>query len=112
NVGDRKGQGGSLCIYDVLKVGENSLGGFRPQIDCAGGVFHRAHEGLEHQVELASGGQLAAAFGTSITLDFVRAKTILAAFAIDHRVAEVLQMPRCLPGAPMLEDCPVQPEDV
>ena len=63
---DAERQLDALRIDDVLEVRENSLRGFRAQIDNRRGVFHRTHEGFEHQVEIARRRQLAAAFGAAV----------------------------------------------
>ena len=44
---------------DVLEVDEDALGGLGAQVDGRALVLHRAHVGLEHQVELARLGELA-----------------------------------------------------
>src|SRR4029077_20927227 len=75
-------------------------------------VLDRTHEGLEHQVEAARLGKIAATFGASVALDVVGAKALLAAFAVHQRVGEVLQMTRGLPGARMLQDGAVEADDV
>src|SRR6185437_8418200 len=46
------------------------------------------------------------------TLDVIGTETLLAAFAIDQRVGEVLQMARGFPGARMLQDRAVETDDV
>ena len=78
------------------------------RIDLRRVLADRAHEGLEHQVELARLGEVALgvlagmhgglspAFGV---LELVRPEAKLAGAAIDHRVGEALQVARGLPGA-------------
>ncbi len=81
-----------LRVDNVGEVGEDSLRSLGTQVDGARGIFNRPHERPEHQVELPRLGQFAAAFGASVSRQIVGAKTLLAAFAIDHRVGEILQM--------------------
>src|SRR5208282_4998170 len=102
----------ALGIDDVLEVRENSLRGFRAQIDNRRGVFNRTHEGFEHQVEIARRRQFATACGAAVALNPIGAETLLAVFAIDQRVGEVFQMTRRFPGARMLKNRRIEPEHV
>ncbi len=102
----------ALGIEDVGEIGEDALGGFGPQIDDVGGIFNRTHESLEHEVELTRLGQFAAAIRTAIAFDMVGAKAMLAGFAIDERVGEILQMAGSFPGARMLQNGAVEPNHV
>ena len=63
DLADAEGQlppGGAL---DVDKVGEDALGGLRPQVDGVLGVLGDPLEGLEHQVELADVGEVVLSAG-------------------------------------------------
>ena len=51
-------------LEHVLEVDEDALRGLRAQVDLGARLLDRAHVGLEHQVELARLGELAAALGT------------------------------------------------
>src|SRR5262249_27002957 len=101
-----------LGIEHVGKVTENALRRLWPQIDCAGCIFDRSDESLEHQIELAGFGQLATAFRTPRPLDVVGAESLLAAFAVDQWIGEILQMAGSFPNPGMLQDCAVKAYDI
>ena len=97
-------------LEHVLEVDEDALRGLRAQEDARGVVAHGAHEGLEHQVELARLAQLAAALGARdlavvVGLEVVGPPALLAlAVALDQRVGEALDVARRLPGARVHQD--------
>src|SRR5262249_1312985 len=90
DLGDAKRKLDALRIDEVLEVRENSLRRLGTEKHGTGGVLDRAHEGLEHQVELTGRGEFAPALGTLTPLDLVGAKAQLAVLAVDQRVAKVL----------------------
>ena len=65
DLADAEGQLLACRVEHVFEIDEDALGGLRPQKDLVGRVFHRAHEGLEHQVEAPRFRQLAAAIGAA-----------------------------------------------
>src|SRR5260221_8259930 len=109
---DSERQLDTLRVDDVGEVQEDALRSLGAQVDDARAVLDRAHEGLEHQVEAARLGELAAALGASAALDVVGAEALLAVFAVDQRVGEILQMARGFPGARMLQDGAVEADDI
>ena len=86
----------------VLEVDEDALRRLGAQIDHGRVFFDGAHEGLEHQIELARLGQLAAAVRAAVALQVVGAEAHLALFAIDQRIGELSRCARRLsrPRAP------------
>ena len=91
-------------LQDVLEVEEDPLGGLGAQEDARALVRDRAHVRLEHQVEHARLGQLAAALGAAqLALRLGLAQVVLApaplalAEALDERVGEPLEVARGLP---------------
>src|SRR6185503_13444824 len=109
-------------LLNVEKVDVRALRRFRTQVDDGGGVFHRAHERLEHEIELArfADGALHAARGTlglrrarrALERGIVRAKTALAVLAFDERVDEAADVATRFPHLGMHEDGRVEPLDV
>ena len=105
----------------VLEVDEDALRGLGAQVDDAGGVLDRAHEGLEHQVELARLGELALPHSPGALLGFSghcasamwsARKRCLALLAVDQRVGEAGDVARGLPDARVHEDRAVDADDV
>ena len=109
----------------VLEVDEDALRRLRPQVDLRALAGDRADVGLEHQVELARLGELAAAlraaqlgvgvaaFGLDRLAQMVLAPAPLAlAEALDERVGEALEVARGLPDPRVLEDRRVERDDV
>jgi hypothetical protein len=58
DLGDAERQLPPHRLEHVVEVDEDALGGLRPEVGDGGVFLHRAHERLEHQVELARGGKL------------------------------------------------------
>ena len=119
--------GGFLRVdwMHVLEVHEHALGGLRAQVDLRALRLHRAHVGLEHQVEVARLGQVAAAHradqrgvGVAALRGHGLAQMVLAeaplalAEALHQRVGEALQVARGLPRARVHQDRGVQGHDV
>ena len=106
-------------LQDVLEVEEDPLGGLGAQEDARALLRDRAHVGLEHQVEHARLGQLAAALGAAqLALGLGLAQVILApaplalAEALDERVGEALEVAGGLPRLRVEQDRRVQGDDV
>src|SRR4051812_16243446 len=109
---------------DVLEVDEDALRGLGPEVRPVRFVLHRADEGLEHQVEPARLGELAAADGTPdlalgvlvaelLLTEVVLAKAPLALpEALHERVGEAGEMPGGLPDPGVLDDRGVERDDV
>ena len=103
----RDAEGGRMRarVHDVDEVDEDALRGLRAQVDDRGRLLDRPHVGLEHQVEAARLGQLAAALAGMLArllraaelVEVVGAEAPLALLAVDHRVGEVRDVPRGLP---------------
>ena len=111
-LGDAEGELAAGGREHVGEVDEDALGRFRSQVHLMGGVFDRAHEGLEHQAELARVGQLAATGGTGGRLDLVLA-VALVAFATFHQgVAEAGYVAAGDPDLRVHQNGGVQPYDV
>ena len=72
----------------VLEVDEYALRSLRPEVRLGRGVLHGADEGLEHEVEAARVGQLAAAFRARLRIDVVGAEALVAGLALHERVGE------------------------
>ncbi|VBB40800.1 putative Predicted transcriptional regulator [uncultured Spirochaetota bacterium] len=112
-LGDPEGYLHSVGLDDVLVVDVDALGGFGAQVYEPGPVVHGTYVGLEHEVELAGIGQLAAAIGTFfarqlVLVDLVGPESGFAFLAIHQGVGEVLHVPRGFPDPGMHEDSRVQ----
>ena len=83
DLGDAEGELAAGAVEDVFEVDVDALGGFRPEVDFGGGVFHGAHEGLEHEVELARVGEFALTVGTGLGVDVIGAESLMAGAALD-----------------------------
>mmetsp|Transcript_24954 Transcript_24954/g.73290 ORF Transcript_24954/g.73290 Transcript_24954/m.73290 type:complete len:372 (+) Transcript_24954:604-1719(+) len=57
DLGDSEGHLHARRRHHVLKVGEDALRRFRPEVGCGRGVSHGAHLGLKHEVEVAGLGE-------------------------------------------------------
>ena len=125
DLGDPEGRLLAGEAEHVLEVDEDALRGLRAQVDLRALARDRADVGLEHQVELARLGELAAALGAAqlrlrvAALGFDRlAQMVLApaplalAEALDERVGEALQVAGGLPDPRVLEDRRVERDDV
>ena len=99
---------------DVLKIREDALRGLGAKEGYGGVLFHGAHEGLEHKVELARLRELAnrAAVRARIVLDVVCALATMAAAAFDERIRESSDVATRLPDQRALDDGAVQSNDV
>src|SRR3954454_767770 len=109
---------------DVLEVDEDALRGLGPEVRPVRFVLHRADEGLEHQVEPARLGELAAAdramdlalgvlVAELVLTEVVLAKAPLALTeALHERVGEAGEMPGGLPDPGVLDDRGVERDDV
>ena len=58
HLADAEGQLAAGGALDVGEVHKDALGGLRPQVAGGGGILSDADGGLEHQVELADGGEI------------------------------------------------------
>src|SRR5437667_2556922 len=112
DLGDAEGELQARGLEDVPEVDEHALRGFRAQERHVRGVLERPDEGLEHEVELARLGELAAARGTARARDLVGAKALLAALAVDERVREAGQVAGGLPHPRVQDDRRGEAEDV
>ena len=112
HLGDAEGKFLTGGIYDVGKVDEDTLSGLRSQIHFAGSVFHRTHEGTEHQVEAPGIGEVAPAYGAVFRVHVVGTKSAVTIGAFRHRVAEVLDMAAGGPNLGVHQDGGVQPHHV
>src|SRR5437667_2472079 len=110
--GDAEGELQARGLEHVAEVDEGALRGFRAQERHVRGVLERPDEGLEHEVELARLGELAAALGTARARDLVGAKALLAALAVDERVREAGQVAGGLPHPRVHDDRRVEADDV
>jgi len=99
NLADAEGWALSGGCDDVLEVDEDTLCGLRAEVDLRGCVLDGAEEGFEHEVEVASFGNLAAAVGTGFGVDVIGAEAVVAGLALDEWVAEG---PRVARGDPDL----------
>ena len=107
-------------VEHVEEVDEDPLRRFRPHEDDVRGVLHRAHERLEHEVELARLGQLAAALARTLRRllraarvhDLVGAKALLALLAVDQRVGEAGDVSRGFPHPRVHQDGAIDADDV
>ena len=125
DLGDAEGRLLAGEAEHVLEVDEDALGGLGPQVDLRALARDRADMGLEHQVELARLGELAAAlraaqlgarvaaFGFDRLAQVILAPALLAlAEALDQRVGEAFEVARGLPDPRVLEDRRVEGDDV
>ena len=101
----------------VLVVEEDALGGLGTQVGDGALFLHGADVRLEHQVELARLGELAAAgralVAAALLLEVIEAEALLAlAQALDKRIAETVEVARGLPRLRMLDDRGVQGDHV
>ncbi len=106
-------------LQDVLEVDEDALGGLGAQVGHGALVLHRAQVRLEHQVELARLGEVAAALGAlELALGLRLAQVVLApaalalAEALDQRIGEPLQVARGLPDSGVHDHRGVDGDDV
>src|ERR1035437_9212327 len=108
-------------LLHVEEIHVRSLGRFGTQVDRGGGVFHRAHVRLEHQVKLTRLRQLALAVLARLlarlpravrVLQLVGAKAALAEFAVHERIDEPTDVPARLPHARMHKDRGIETLDV
>jgi hypothetical protein len=86
-----------------------------PEVGDGGVVLHRAHIGLEHQVELAGLGEalLGAAVGTGAGVgQLIGPEPLLAVAAVDERVGEGGDVTRCFPHLRRHQDGGVETDDV
>src|SRR6185312_624873 len=112
----------SRGLLDVDEVDVDALRGLGPQIHDGCRVLDRAHERLEHQIELARGTERAFhAAGRALGLGCARrafdlrivgTKAFLAIAAVDERVNEAGDVARRLPDARVHEDRGVESFDV
>ncbi len=122
DLGDPEGNFLARRIEHVEVVDVDALRRLGAEIDDRSLLFHRTHEGLEHQVEQAGLGQraLAAADRTlrirlarrPLDPGIVGAKAVLAMSAINQRIGEAGDVSRRLPYLRMHEDRGVEPLDV
>jgi len=97
NLGDAERDFHPVGLNNIPVIYIDTLCGLGAQIDNACGVLSGAYVGLEHQVELARVGQLAAAVGAFLRRkvfcgDHVRPEAGLALFAVDQRVGEIFNV--------------------
>ena len=111
DLGDPEGRLLAGELQDVLEVHEDALGGLRAQVDHRALVLDRAHVGLEHEVEVARLGQVAAALrALQLALGLLLAQVVLApaplalAEALHERVGEAREVAGRLPGARVHQD--------
>ena len=125
NLSDSEGRPLAGELKDVLEVDEDALRRLGPQVDPRALVLHGPHVGLEHEVELAWLGELAAAFraaqlgvrigalGRGLLAQMVLAPAALArAEALDERVGEALEVTGGLPRLRVHEDRGVERDHV
>ena len=111
-LGYAEGQFAAHGLLHVQEVDEYALRGLRAQIGYRGLIFHRADEGLEHQVEAAHLGQLASALRTATILDLIGPEAALALFAVHQRVGELGDVARSLPHHGRHEYSRIEAHDV
>ena len=97
-------------------VREDRAAGLGPQVGHGCGVRLGADPRAQHQVELAGLGQLVVAVlrgaAARRLVQLVCAEALLAGATVHHRVAEVLDVTRGLPGAGVGDDRAVDPHHV
>jgi hypothetical protein len=111
-------------LEDVLEVDEDPLRGLRAQVDLHPGLLGGAHQGLEHEVELARLGELAAALRAAdlalcvLGAELLLAEVVLApapltlAQALDEGIGEALEVARGLPDSRVHQDRGVEGDHV
>src|SRR5207249_6618725 len=104
DLGDAEGRPQPGRAEHIGEVDEDALRRLGPEIDLGGGIFDRSGEGLEHQVELTGFGEFATIVGVPRAGDLVRAEALVALFALDQRVGEVLNMAGRYPGLGVHDD--------
>ena len=72
DLGDPEGRPDAVGVEHVAIVAEDALCRLGTQVGRSGVIFHRPDVGLEHQVELARRGQVAAAEGTRDRIAVIR----------------------------------------
>ena len=110
--GDAEGELAAGAVEDVFEVDVDALGGLGPEVDFGGGVFDGAHEGLEHEVELAGVGEFALAVGAVFGGEVVGAESLVAGAALDEGVGEAAEMTAGLPGFGVHEDGGVEGDGI
>src|SRR6185437_7520888 len=108
-------------LLDVQKVDVDALGRFWTKVHYRCRVLDRAHERLEHQIELArfaerslhpAGGALRIRrTGRAFDSRIIGAKPLLAVLAIHQRIHEAGDVPASFPDSWMHEYRGVQPFD-
>ena len=111
-LGDAEGELAAGGREHVGEVNEDALGRFRSQVHLMGGVFDWAHEGLEHQAELARVGQLATTVGADSGIDLVLAVALVALATLHQGVAEAGYVAAGDPHLRVHQNGGVQPYDV
>ena len=99
-------------VQDVGEVDEDALGRFRTQVDLRARILGRAHEGLEHQVELPGLGELSPILLVTRPAHLVGPKTLVTFLAFDQRVGEVLDVTGGHPDLGVHDDAGVDANDV
>ena len=112
DLGDAEGELAAGAVEDVFEVDVDALGSFGPEVDFGGGVFDGAHEGLEHEVELARFGEFALTVGAGLGVDVVGSESLMAGAALDEGVGEVAEVSAGLPGGGMHEDGGVEGDGI
>src|SRR5438094_320472 len=112
NLRDAEGNLETRSLDHVPEVDEDALGRLRPEVGDVRRVLHGADEGLEHQVELARLGELAATRRARRALEVVGTETLLAAPAVDERIGEAREMPGGFPHRGVHDEGRVDPDDV
>ena len=110
---DAEGEFGARRGEHVVEVDEDALRGFGAQPHLARGVFDRARERLEHQVEHARGRQRGAVVrALRRVVEVVGAVALAAGRALGERVREVVGVPAGDPHLRVLDDGAVEADDV
>jgi hypothetical protein len=121
DLGDAERDPLARSVEHVLVVDVDPLRRFRAEVDHRSLLLHRAHEGLEHQVEHPGLGQLAGGMLTRMlagllgalgVLQLVGPESRLAGLTVHQRIGEPGHVPRRLPDARVHQDRGVQPLDV
>src|SRR5438876_756551 len=112
NLCDAEGNLETRSLDHVPEVDEDALRRLRPEVGDVCRVLHGADEGLEHQVELARLGELAATRRARRALEVVGTETLLAVPAVDERIGEAREMPGGFPHGGMHDEGGVDPDDV